>query len=321
MTFVRDPITRYISDFEMRQRVPDPLEGLQERLSKLSLDEFMEVPELQTRFANQFTRLFGGKKKFRSGKNIPNIDLAKERLAKVDFIGQVEKFDESLEQLAYIFDFPPIGDYQSLNISPRREERELIPQNTLDRVSEINWADVELYNFGLDLYQKQYEQIMKEKKILGERYLPESERQESLTFDFHRMDPGSGWHVGESHTQYGVIRWSGPSTISTLHLPLTKDKPLHVSFQVVNALDWGILESLKLSVNGEEIPLIRTEGTIDNVFFYEGTIPLQALESITGKSRFDFQVDGTIRSKHPSKEGGEKRELGLCYNWLSISPA
>jgi hypothetical protein len=321
MTFLRDPVARYLSFFEMRKRVPDPLVGLQDRLSKLTLDEYMTDPELQTRFANQFTRLFGGFKKLQSGKKIPNIDLAKERLATFDYIGLVEKFDESLELLAYIFDFPPIGDYQSLNISPRREDREAIGQSTLDRVTEMNWADVELYKFGLDLYQKQYEQVMNEKAILGEPELQENDRLDSLSFDFSRMSPGSGWHVGEPHSKYGVIRWSGPNTKSIIYLPLVDDQTLNLEFQVVEAMAWDILDSLKLAVNDVIIPLNRTKGTTDSEFQFTGLIPIRALENIKGKSQFAFQVSRTTSSKNLSIDESEQRGLGICYDWLRISPA
>jgi hypothetical protein len=348
ITFLRDPITRYISNFEMRQRVDDPLAGLQSRLEQLSLEEFMEESDLQKIFSNRETRFFGGFMKNKNGVMIPNIERAKERLAAFDFIGLVEKFDESLELLAYIFDFPPICNFQSFNVSPRREDRKEISQSALDRVADLNWADVEIYKFALDLYQNQYEQVMKEKEIQGEPELQDNERLDSLSFDFRRMDPGSGWRVGESHPDHGVIRWSGPSMMSTIHLPLTRNQPLRMKFRTINNYSMDILNSLKVSVNGINIPIKRKSVGKKFQFIFEGTISKQALEKTNGKSKLVFEVNRTnnpsgiktkilalftrllgrlpdqitnrIQTRIPWVLTYTEREVGICYSWLEISP-
>ena len=324
ITFLRDPVAQFISYFEMRQRVSDPSGGLQPALQSLTLEDFLEREDLvhdthfHRRFTNWATWLIGGVTK--SGKReIPNLKRAKERLAKFDFVGITERFDESLELFCYTFGFAPIGSSRSLNVSPNREERANIDAKILHKIAEVNWADVELYKFGCALLENQ----LREMKV---RKPDDSTAQKvnllsSINFTFERVDPGSGWQVAESHPRYGVIRWSGPETTSTLYMPVAAQNDLIIRFRVVSSIAPDILNSLTLSVNNYSVALTqRHDGTQGGVVF-EGSIPHTMLVETQARQSISFHVNRTLAPKELGQGSEDERALGLCYHWLAIYPA
>lgn len=330
ITFLREPITRLISNFQMRQRVPDPLVGLQSTLSRLSLDEFLDQPDLVRVFANRATRLIGGVDKLDSGKQVPNLELAKQRLAEFDFVGTVERFNDSLQLFCYIFDFPLVKTERNLNISPNREARSDIPATLLERIAEVEWADIELYKFGARIFEKKYA-VMQETKKSGVVDLDLHKKMTAANIDFSRVDPGSGWHVAERHPKHGVVRWSGPDKVSYLRLPLSLNQPSTVRFGVLRAADRDILESLVLEVNGMEIPLHKKRSGLFGDIIFEGNIPSEAMTS-ENLVEFAFKVDRTVPLERISQvarwlrhfldkqyQDPEPRFGGLLFHWFEVN--
>lgn len=291
ITFLREPITRLISNFQMRQRVSDPLVGLQSTLRNLSLEEFLDRPDLVPVFANRATRLIGGTDRSRKGEVIPNLELAKERLATFDFVGIVEHFNDSLDLFCHVFDFPPIRTERNLNISPNREARSDISAKILERIAEMESPDIELYKLGVQLFEKSLAKMRQE--LAGRAVTIESkvERVTSARLDFSRVDAGSGWHVAERNPKYGIVRWSGPETVSFLRLPLAPGQSYSVRINILRAAAKDILDGLALEVNGRNIPLKRQRGIRGGAVF-DGVIPSDALsaESVT---EFAFKVNRT----------------------------
>lgn len=330
ITFLREPITRFISNFQMRQRVSDPLVGLQETLKSLTLENFLDKPDLVRILANRATRLIGGTKKTRSGDVIPNLELAKERLSNFEFVGIVERFNDSLELFCHVFDFPPIRSQRNLNISPNREARSDISKTTMDKIAEIEWADIELYKFGLKLFERQHTGMGTD-PIRGS--LNNVGVGNSIRIDFARVNPGSGWHVGERYPRYGVVRWSGPDSVSYLHLTLAPCQSYKIRFRVLRSVKKEILQSLKLEINEQDVPLKMHLSDIWGGVIVEGFIPENVLSGGT-PVEFAFKVSDTAPlseindnikkfkrltfGKQPNEP--DKRLGGLLYNWLELTP-
>jgi hypothetical protein len=333
ITFLREPITRLISNFQMRQRVSDPLVGLQSTLNNISLEEFLNQPDLVRIFANRATRLIGGMKKLSTGERVPNLELAKERLSDFDFVGIVEHFNDSLELFCHIFDFPPVHSQRNLNISPNREARSEIAAQVLERIAEVEQADIELYKLGVQLFEKQYSQMQKELAAGIEKNAVErSNRLGAMRIDFGRVDPGSGWHVGERSPKYGVVRWSGPETVSYLRPLLAPGQSYEIRFRVLRAVARDVLESLRLEVNGHNIPLKKHAAGLWGGAILDGSIPKDILIG-DSPAEFAFIVNRTasmsqipdslrrfrrmilrMQSQEPDSRLG-----GLLYNWLEIT--
>lgn len=319
ITFLREPIVRLVSNFQMRQRVSDPLQGMQKMLQSLTLDEFLARQDLMDIFSNRATRLIGGNTRNSAGMEIPNLELAKERIAAFDFVGIVESYNDSLALFSYIFDFPSMQSDRILNVSPDREKRNEISQSTLARVAETEWADIELYKFGHELFDTQFARMQKEQAD-GIQY-PQPQKVASVQFDFSLVDPGMGWHVAERHPQFGVIRWSGSETASHLRFPLHADREILLQFDILQAVAPDILESLTLKVNGEPIPLKKSDVGVGGQVGFEAHIPARVLRASGGAAVFTFEVNRTVSPMEIDAQSTDARLLGLCYHSLSLIPA
>ena len=293
ITFLREPVTRLISNFQMRQRVSDPLVGMQETLKNTTLDEFVEQPELIKIFSNRATRLIGGMTKGNAGALVPNLELAKERISNFDFVGIVERFNDSLEMFCYIFGFPPIVSERNLNISPNRETRSEITPWIMQRLAEIEWADIELYRFGAQLFEKQFAR-WKGESSAGEipATLP-NENPGPVFVDFRRVDPGNGWHVGERIPRYGVVRWSGPETMSHIRLHLAPGRDYAMRFRILRSVSRDILNSLVVEAGGRAIPLKKRPADIWGGVIVDAVLPRDAVVA-TGPTLVTFKVNKTL---------------------------
>jgi len=312
ITILREPVTRFISNINMRQRVDDPLSGLREMLEKLSLDGVLEKPELVRVFANRATRLVGGITKNKNNQIVPNLSLAKERLAAFEFIGIVEHFDESLDHFSYIFDFHPFRTNRRLNVSPDKEKRDLIDEKTLAKVREIEYADLALYEYAIELFKQQTREIQNERKkakktyydLIGDRF----------TFDFKRVNPGVGWHVAETHPLFGTLRWSGPENKSYLYFPLAP-KDWKVGIVIANAIQKELEKTLELRVNGHQVELTARRKLLG--WEFEGHIPSGVFGVNGGLAEVELQIEKTSKPGN----GVDARLLGLQYQGIQFTPA
>jgi hypothetical protein len=246
-----------------------------------------------------------------SGFPHPDLDLSKERLATFDFLGITESFDESLELFTYVFDFSPIVDYKSKNVSPNRAKRHQIPQAKLDLLAEINHLDVELYEYGLKLYQEKRSKMIAEKK--SRESIPKlktNDMPKNVYFDFRRVDPGTGWYPAEINKELGITRWSGPGTVSSLRIPVPSDHHQMIRFRIVNALSMAV---------GIDIPIKRSPDGGGMKYLFEGQIPQKVLKSNPSHTQIAFEVDKTLSPDQDNRTDASKM-LGLRYHWLQVYP-
>jgi hypothetical protein len=318
ITFLRHPVARTLSALEMLQDLGDrgvgvdPSKNIQ--FKGVDLDELFNRPDLIKRIANRSTAYLSG------NFGQPDLDLAKERLATFDFIGITEDFDESLELFAYVFDFSPIFDYKSRNVSPNRAKRHQIPQSKLDMLAELNQLDVELYEYGLQLYQEKRAIMIAEMKSKGSiPKIKSAVKPQLVYFDFRRVDPGTGWYQAEISKELGITRWSGPGTVSSLRIPVPSDHHQMIRFRIVNALSMEVVESLKLKVNGIDIPIKRSPDGGGMKYLFEGQIPRKVLKRNPRHTQVTFEVDKTLSPDQDNRADALKM-LGLCYHWLQVYP-
>lgn len=93
----------------------------------------------------------------------PDVALSKERL-KEDFavVGLTEKYQESLDLLAFAFHWPRIEQYELKNVAPNPLTREDVGEDVIQEIVELNRFDMELYEFGVDLFKARRESMMQE---------------------------------------------------------------------------------------------------------------------------------------------------------------
>ncbi|MFW5983072.1 MAG: sulfotransferase family 2 domain-containing protein [bacterium] len=141
ITFLRDPVKRYISHFNFQ---------LYRKNINWSIEEFTERKE----FNNFQTKRIAGE---------PNLDKAKKILDnKIDFIGITEKFDESLLLLQNEMKYLNVH-YRKYNEIKNNQKITIddFSQKIKEKILNINAKDIELYNFALSKFEEKTNEIVK----------------------------------------------------------------------------------------------------------------------------------------------------------------
>jgi hypothetical protein len=135
----------------------------------------------------------------------------------------------------------------------------------------------------------------------------------SDTFDVSTTDEiGLGWRDTELDDNRGTFRWSINLT-STVNVHIDYSGDLALEFKVLHWVDDDIINSLKLSINEENIPLTFTsEETSTRV--YHAVIPKAVRSSHPTNFILVFTVDH-LTPVTPNQQ------LGFALNWLRIRPS
>ena len=83
------------------------------------------------------------------------------------------------------------------------------------------------------------------------------------------------------------------------------------------ALAPDVLASLRLDVNGDAVPLSRSPND-DGTVHVRGRIPRFTFARQRGFARLTFTVDRTIVPAEIDPTNGDRRPLGLAFNWIEI---
>ena len=129
---------------------------------------------------------------------------------------------------------------------------------------------------------------------------------------------GFEWHELEEAPKFGSFRWSGPSTESTLTLPVSAAQPLALEIHILHALSAETLTGLRLELNG-----VPAGGTIDPT--PEGTWLLRTRYSAPATVPERDGVRVTLRLPRTQSffqlgRNSDTRPVGIAVNWIQASP-
>ncbi len=184
MTFLRDPVERALSLYDYVRR--EPKHSRYELVRSLSggIRDFVRsrqllVPDFQvTAIACDIDPLKAVEDaRLRESRDIDedgaiigqmisrpatheDLVVARERLEGFPFVGITERFEESLQLLCHTFGWGPPPAFESLNVAPEtRVQREQLPPDIVDEITETHQLDFELYEFARTLFSKRLGQI------------------------------------------------------------------------------------------------------------------------------------------------------------------
>lgn len=176
ISFLRDPVERTISAFEFMKSHPEVWLG---KLAQGTITEFLSAPAVLKSIRNVQVRLIGTQINFRklyadlaagriteeryhahiqalSNKQADQttLECAKERLAKFDFIGFTDTFDDDVRSLFAMLGKPcPVIAHE--NKTPVQfKKRDRYSPEELELVSSMNSLDNDLYQFAKQLRQQ-----------------------------------------------------------------------------------------------------------------------------------------------------------------------
>ncbi|NJR66594.1 MAG: hypothetical protein HC772_16810 [Leptolyngbyaceae cyanobacterium CRU_2_3] len=273
-------------------------------------------------------------------------------------MGLVERFQDSLYLLSYIFGWNPIINTRRENAAKSKSPLAEIPASTLEIIKANSAYDIELYQYAKEIFEQRFNQMTQD---LAEKYLsqlPSIQTQPGLStasnplssdslaklldrhynqryaelripasnhtvYDFAQPLRGSGWQRRERTKEIKGFRWMGPKTTATLDLPLKTDETtdLIVEFRLFHThlVPPDILESLSVQVNGHPI-VINALHTEQGLRFYQGWIPQAILKNDRVFTEFKFQVNRTTSLQGKLPTTSDTRVLGLAFSHVQVYP-
>ena len=159
-TMLRDPVDRFISHFHMHRQPDWQPEAANQRkyrdsVAELTLDEFLDRPDLTVELANLQYRFLAGFRRDEAGRPVADFDQpCADLLDNFDVVGLLEHFDASLRLFCFLFDLPPIETYTRLNTRPEERGQAAVPEDVRQRIAELNRHDIDLYSLARDRFAR-----------------------------------------------------------------------------------------------------------------------------------------------------------------------
>lgn len=178
VTFLRDPVERALSHYA--HIVRDPIHYFHQKVqAQGGLREFLRDPETLPMVAEFQTRAIGlDLNPMEIATTLSTQDLeslrleqmmesvmpladerdsllqrARQRLDRFAFVGLTERFEESVELLAWTLGWDDVPDHEQLNVAPNRAKANELPDDVLRTLRNHLHLDFELYSYGRRLFE------------------------------------------------------------------------------------------------------------------------------------------------------------------------
>ncbi|GAB4376738.1 MAG: hypothetical protein Kow00121_24380 [Elainellaceae cyanobacterium] len=355
VTVLREPIARVISHYDYIRRMPgDPH---YQAVKDMTLEEFAQKLTAGKVGKNIQTYHVAKTMRFSLDNLSPAeiLDVAKESLDRFAFVGLVERFQDSLFLLSYIFGWKPIINSRKENAAKSKKSLDEIPSSTIDIIRENTLLDAELYEYAREIFERRFAEMTQNlvehyaapiglelspadaptqdqyARLLDYHYQQrfvqsESTASTSYVYDFCLPLRGSGWQRREcpgTKEQHLTYRWTGPGTVSTLDLPVKVDidADFLMEFRLIcpQVTPPDILNSLEVKVNGQPIAidiLHSDQGTR----FFQGVVPRGLLNPDRPFTECTFTVNRVRPLNESNPLSTDNRPVGLAFNFVQMFP-
>ncbi|MCU0525902.1 MAG: sulfotransferase family protein [Elainella sp. Prado103] len=358
ITILREPIARVISHYDYIRRMPgDPhyaavkdmtLEEFAQRLTAGKLGKNIQTYHVAKTTQSSLDKLSVAE----------TLDLAKTSLDQFGFVGLVERFQDSLFLLSYIFGWKPILNSRRENAAKVKKPVDEIPESTLAVIRANSQLDAQLYDYAREIFELRFAamqhdllsrfgdqvvpQLMPDlrsdpdlKLSIGqltqllELHYDERYRQqhphpaERYFYDFNQPLRGDGWQRREYPlNDMASYRWIGPEPIATLDMPVPTDQDACLEFQLIctTATLPEVLNSLTLKANGKPVIASLLQGDQDRRLMI-AWLPQAVLQSSRPFTHLEFQVNRTLALNSIDPKNPDTRSVGLAFNLFQIYPA
>jgi hypothetical protein len=345
VTILRDPVERALSHFEQLKRA-----GKASLLSKenmpvwsdrgrspfatdwhddISLSEYLNNPYLRFDAQNLQTRYLGnrrtmqelwerrGRIRRRTAPVKSVLPCALERLETMAFVGLVERFSESVDLLTYTFGWQPETSMPDYNRASKRLAQQDLSPDLLALLRSLNAGDIALYQHAETLFQRRLDAMRQDLLHLDYAQRYHAVKTDHLHLDMNGILPGTGWHPPDP--DHPNLRWTGPTNEATLDLPLIRDTPMRLSFNILDVLAQDILDSFHVTVNGRPLELISQPRQAGGLVV-SGEMTPDTLASPSPFTRISFHVNRTIRPSSILPDNLDDRPLGVALSAIEVTP-
>ena len=237
------------------------------------------------------------------------LEIARERLLPTAF-GVVEDMEKSWAVICAGLGLPLLSG--SLLRANRSTKRLQPSQAFLDLARQQNSYDHALYGFAVEELDRRHAELKsaggKLRKALRKSFLATERGVEGIREAEIGMQDGLVTEGFASRLEYEPnerwIRWAGKE--ATLYLPLDTGSERLVRFEIAASMNDTIRDGLKLSVNGHDIPLVRSyERWQDDAYHLvcEARIPAEAMDARAQYTALDFHAPEDAETEYPDAMG------------------
>lgn len=322
------------------------------------LDSMVEDEELQKSFGmmngqtRQITslRLVAGRLPDKPGLSEQEIDqalleTARDNLAAMPGFGLLERFQDSLHLLSFVFGWRPLPDSLHLNEAPQSLDTSKLSPAVLDLLERYNQLDLQLYDYARVLFEQRFQQMTLTllerygereqahlkpplppevlEKLLERHYRarllkrqpPVRKKQTSARFTFDQAVNGAfGWQHLENCPRHGSFRWTGPGRQSSLDLLPLSSGDIQLQISICNAIKPSLLNDIEIIVNNEPLPCVclSTGGTT----CLKVTVPSAVVRSAP-YLRLEIRVAETFAPHALDPVNPDSRLLGVAVYRIS----
>ncbi|MBD2462786.1 sulfotransferase family 2 domain-containing protein [Oscillatoria sp. FACHB-1407] len=351
VTVLREPVARVISHYEYIRRMPgDPHYDM---VKDMTLEEFAQGMPVGRLGKNVQTYYIAKLAQFDLNHLSPDevFDLAKKQLDRLAFVGILERFQDSLFLLSYIFGWKPIINTRRENAAKDKKSKEEIPPSTIELIKQNSLLDIDLYQYAKELFETRFAEMQRDlltkygafthpqtvkepmssqvTQELLERHAEQRflnlnpDISNSLSYDFVEPLRGTGWHRRESLNDRSGYRWIGPETSATLDFPVASDEDVIIEIKTIcnYATTPDVAASLTLDVNGHPVQLeILYSDRGSSVRWFRAIVPKVALDNGRVFSRLTFRVNRVVSFTEVNPLNPDPRVVGIAVNSLKIFP-
>jgi len=204
ITILRDPISRMVSLYKHIIRVESHDLHSEFVENDLTISDLVELPMSEKRFNNRQTNQIAGAVRGDSDalSTQARLEVAKAHLDEFAFFGLTERFVDSIVLLAFTFDWDPIKDFESLNVSPKNAKSEALSEEEREIILHHNQLDVKLYEHAYLLFGERIQKMKCKSKMqfkprsragirtLARKLIPLNSKRETIYLFIRRLVRG-----------------------------------------------------------------------------------------------------------------------------------
>ena len=237
--------------------------------------------------------------------NPPELELAKTRLASIDFVGLVDDIDAVVASMAETMGYHPPRHFRFIDNDPDdTDSLQSLSAEDIEILRDYNRVDLQLYGFATSLLERRaFVRGMSKLVQCGCYQVAPG----SFSIPLSGVIPGSGWYEPERDGDVSW-RWTGPRRHFTIEVPLRADASYRLQLIVGGRQRPA---DFTAEVNGTPVAFEPPEEGQHNTHVL--MIPRSLLAESSGFCRIRFDTGQTTQ-----RSADDIRKLGICVRGIEF---